>query len=528
MLSPFSNHSAQDLGSNAGGKGYQSNAGGLQATARDRYKALEKDSNIGPVVFDKYKKDKDAVTPMDLGGRAMVAPPTEARRNVVVRDEAARQKDATARQELERMRAVEAPKQAATPTATSAPSPAPAPAAPAIPSPPQEPQAPPPAAPVAAPAAVSVPPAAAPDAPSYSEPQLASPEPVVPKPRFSRFETLEATNDEADRAKERPPSARSGGSRLHSRSKPAPEAVAAPPAAATAAPPAAPPPPPAVPPTAASAGEAADPLDAYGDKVVILYTSMTRDQLATVATRKVVTQAQALGLPYVELDGTDATHKAVRTALWARAGAKPGTYPILYVGATGFAASGEEVQDLIDAGTLDAKLGGMATPRISTAAELPPSPSRALPPPAATAPPTPPVAVAAVPAAPPPTLVVVRPDAPIIAQLASLASRLAVLGQVDVAAPAVDLTAAGASQEQVAATVEALLGLVEMGADGLQMRRLEGLAQRLENVAARRGGGAHGAGMPPPSASPSGQDASMPQMMQVLEGTTSRLEALVS
>ena len=75
-----------DLGSNAGGQ-YESKAGGIQASARDRYKALEKESNIGPVVFDKYKKDKNAVTPMDLGGRAMVAPPTEAKKNVVVRNE---------------------------------------------------------------------------------------------------------------------------------------------------------------------------------------------------------------------------------------------------------------------------------------------------------------------------------------------------------------------------------------------------------------------------------------------------------
>ena len=79
-----------DLGSNAGGK-YESKAGDIQASARNNYKTLEKDSNIGPVVFDKYKKDKNAVTPMDLGGRAMVAPPTAAKKNIVVRDEATRQ-----------------------------------------------------------------------------------------------------------------------------------------------------------------------------------------------------------------------------------------------------------------------------------------------------------------------------------------------------------------------------------------------------------------------------------------------------
>ena len=43
-----------------------------------------------------------------------------------------------------------------------------------------------------------------------------------------------------------------------------------------------------------------DPLSAYGDKVVVLYTPMTRNQLATVATRRVVTQLKALSIPYVE------------------------------------------------------------------------------------------------------------------------------------------------------------------------------------------------------------------------------------
>ena len=47
-----------DLGSNAGGT-YKSQAGGIQASARANYQTLEKESNIGPVVFDKYKKDKN-------------------------------------------------------------------------------------------------------------------------------------------------------------------------------------------------------------------------------------------------------------------------------------------------------------------------------------------------------------------------------------------------------------------------------------------------------------------------------------
>ena len=63
----------------------------------------------------------------------------------------------------------------------------------------------------------------------------------------------------------------------------------------------------------------------------------------------------------MQLDGTDPEHKAAREKLWERAKAKPGTYPILYVGSTGFACKGEEVQDLIDSGQLDAKLGGLST-----------------------------------------------------------------------------------------------------------------------------------------------------------------------
>ena len=47
-----------DLGSNAGGK-YESKAGDIGKSAAAKYKALEKESNIGPVVFDKYDKPKD-------------------------------------------------------------------------------------------------------------------------------------------------------------------------------------------------------------------------------------------------------------------------------------------------------------------------------------------------------------------------------------------------------------------------------------------------------------------------------------
>ena len=48
-----------DLGSNAGGNYKGQGSASIQQQARDKYKALEKDSNIGPVVFEKYEKPKE-------------------------------------------------------------------------------------------------------------------------------------------------------------------------------------------------------------------------------------------------------------------------------------------------------------------------------------------------------------------------------------------------------------------------------------------------------------------------------------
>ena len=384
-----------DLGSNAGG-GYKTQAGGIQANARARYQQLEKASNIGPVVFDKGPL-REGVTPMDLGGRAMVAPPTEGKKNVVVRDEAAKSKTAgtsaagaAARMEFERVRKIEAEAKAKADAEAKvkadadakakaeadakAKAEADAKAAEAAKAVEEEEEeqveiAPPPPPP---------PPA---DAPPPAPPK---PEPTLPpKPKFKHAETLEETIDEADRAKEKPPSNRIRKARAVAQASKDDEIVDAPavpvppkmpsrtsafgsPTAAPAptATPAslaafsspsagllnqqasapAPPPPPS--------SDSGDPLAGYGETVVVLFTSMSRDQLATVATRKVVTQLQGFGMPYVELDGTDPNNKAVRTALWSKAGASPGTYPIIYVGSTGFTCKGDEVQDLIDDGTL--------------------------------------------------------------------------------------------------------------------------------------------------------------------------------
>mmetsp|Transcript_17249 Transcript_17249/g.56585 ORF Transcript_17249/g.56585 Transcript_17249/m.56585 type:complete len:225 (-) Transcript_17249:144-818(-) len=75
-----------DLGSNAGGN-YESKAGEIQAAGRNNYKTLEKESNIGPVVFETRALPKE--TPIDLGGRPMVASATEGKKNTVIRDEVA-------------------------------------------------------------------------------------------------------------------------------------------------------------------------------------------------------------------------------------------------------------------------------------------------------------------------------------------------------------------------------------------------------------------------------------------------------
>jgi hypothetical protein len=98
-----------DLGSNAGGA-YESNAKSIGASAAAKYRELEKTSNIGPVVFDKGPaKPKDYVTPIDLGGRPTVAPPTQAKANTVIRDEkTAAQAEKDALVEKERLAALAA------------------------------------------------------------------------------------------------------------------------------------------------------------------------------------------------------------------------------------------------------------------------------------------------------------------------------------------------------------------------------------------------------------------------------------
>ena len=189
-----------DLGSNAGGA-YESNAKSIGASAAAKYRELEKTSNIGPVVFDKGPaKPKDYVTPVDLGGRPMVAPPTQAKKNTVIRDEkSAAQKEKDEVTERERLAALAARtkdgKTAASEPVKLSAVPAPAPPPPAPAAPPPEPEAtreptptPMPAAPETAPEPEATPeplaeaaplpvPEAAPEAAPEPVPE-AAPEPV--------------------------------------------------------------------------------------------------------------------------------------------------------------------------------------------------------------------------------------------------------------------------------------------------------------------------------------------------------------
>merc|ERR1712178_598328 len=68
-----------DLGSNS--SGYETKAGSIKDSAASNYKSLEKEGNIGPVTYTTGALARE--TPVDLSGRPMVAPPTEAKKNVV-------------------------------------------------------------------------------------------------------------------------------------------------------------------------------------------------------------------------------------------------------------------------------------------------------------------------------------------------------------------------------------------------------------------------------------------------------------
>ena len=65
-----------DQGSNAGGAAYSTSAGDIKAQAKNTFLTKEKETNIGPVIFDKSALPQ--TTPIRSSGRPTVAPPPEA------------------------------------------------------------------------------------------------------------------------------------------------------------------------------------------------------------------------------------------------------------------------------------------------------------------------------------------------------------------------------------------------------------------------------------------------------------------
>ena len=251
---------------------------------------------------------------------------------------------------------------------------------------------------------------------------------------------------------------------------------------AKAAPAPAPAPVPAPAPTPSSAS--VDPLSAYSATVVLLYTPMTRDQLATVATRKIATQLQGLRVPFSEVDGTQVEHKDVRAALWKAAGAKPGTYPILYSGLTGFVTQGDALQDLLDSGELSMKLIGHA----GSAPLVPPTPT-----PAASA-------------ATEPPRVEMMISAPTAKRLLEVSTRLTSLCGVAIA----PVLAGAEVVADMLTFVDAAVTSSEIAADALVLGHL---TARLERATAHLGA-------PPPrsAAPPAGRSAALESLVLRLEG----------
>ena len=241
---------------------------------------------------------------------------------------------------------------------------------------------------------------------------------------------------------------------------------------------------PAPAPAPAPSPASVDPLAAYSATVVLLYTPMTRDQLATVATRKIATQLQGLRVPFSEVDGTQVEHKDVRAALWKAAGAKPGTYPILYSGLTGFVTQGDALQDLLDSGELSMKLIGHA----------------------GSAPPVPPTPTPAASAATEPPRVEMMISAPTAKRLLEVSTRLTSLCGVAIA----PVLAGAEVVADMLTFVDAAVTSSEIAADALVLGHL---TARLERATAHLGA-------PPPrsAAPPAGRSAALESLVLRLEG----------
>ena len=206
-----------------------------------------------------------------------------------------------------------------------------------------------------------------------------------------------------------------------------------------------------------------------------------------MATRKIVTQLEGMQVSFHQLDGTVPDNRDVRNALWTLAGAKPGTYPIIYGGQTGFVCQGDALQDLIDSGELAGKLVA-AKPSEGTAG---------------------PVHVSAPTAAPPVTAPVSTSSVSRLAEVDARLTKLAGL-QPCSAAAAAGPSAAGVLVDDLAAMVTSL----EDATAHLMLHKLDELTGRLEQATRRL-----------TTASPSGSPCAAGDMAAQLEAIVLRMEA---
>mmetsp|Transcript_7136 Transcript_7136/g.18461 ORF Transcript_7136/g.18461 Transcript_7136/m.18461 type:complete len:116 (+) Transcript_7136:17-364(+) len=97
-------------------------------------------------------------------------------------------------------------------------------------------------------------------------------------------------------------------------------------------------------------------LDSFSGKCVLLMSGQSSNQLTIVAQRKIETQLEGLGIEYTKVDGMEPDNKEARAALWAKADAKPGTYPIVFNMQSGKYWYGDDLQVALDDSALGSAL----------------------------------------------------------------------------------------------------------------------------------------------------------------------------
>ena len=180
---------------------------------------------------------------------------------------------------------------------------------------------------------------------TYALRQELSDSPVAERPVLcGRSKSLEATFDESEQARERPPTSRvrrAGASDASSASGTS---------------------------LSPTVGARFGPLEGCAGAVVLMNTSMWRDELATGTADAVRSLLGDLALPFIELDGAEPGNAALRDELWHRSASH--TYPILYDDCTGLVSSGTQLRSLSDSGELRTILQGAASSSASALAQL--------------------------------------------------------------------------------------------------------------------------------------------------------------